>query len=290
MIASFDIDALRAIVMATDLHSFASAAVQLGRSQSAISMQLKKLEQQVGTQLFVRKGRGLVPTEAGEALVAYARRIVALNDEAATTLGVAVSKATVRLGLPQDFFEDVMPATLTAFSRTHRDAHVEVQAGPNHLLADEVAAGRLDVAITLCKPRAGAQGELLCRLPMRWIAHRSHAKLVEEAPLPLVLFSHPCHFREAALTSLDRQRRRWRVAVTTPSLPGIWASLRTKLGIAVRTVHGLPKDMVCIHRDAGLPDLPQIELRMLQGSQTSAVARDLVAILKRETIALVGGG
>ena len=116
MNAAFDIDALRAVVAGIDQQSFARAAVQLGRSQSAISMQLKKLEQQAGTQLFVRKGRGLVPTEAGEALVHYARRIIALNDEAALALGASVTSATVRLGLPQDFFEDVMPATLTAYA------------------------------------------------------------------------------------------------------------------------------------------------------------------------------
>ena len=288
--SNFDIDALRAIVMGTDLRSFASAAVQLGRSQSAISMQLKKLEQQAGTQLFVRKGRGLVPTEAGEALIAYARRIVTLNDEAAAMLGAAVTTATVRLGLPQDFFDDVMPATLTAFSRDHRDVHVEVRAGPNHILGEEIAAGRLDVAIALYKPRAAADGEVLCDLPMRWIAQRNAAKLAERSPLPLVLFTHPCHFREAALTALDRSKRRWRAAVTTPSLPGIWASLRSKLGIAVRTAHGLPKDMVCLRCNSGLPELPRIELKMLQAPEASAAARSLAAILKRETIGRVGGG
>ena len=287
---TFDIDALRAIVLGSDLRSFASAAVQLGRSQSAISMQLKKLEQQAGTPLFVRKGRGLVPTAAGEALVAYARRIVALNDEAAATLGVAASTTTVRLGLPQDFFDDVMPATLAAFSQDHRNVHVEVQAGPNHILGEEIAAGRLDVAIALFKQRAAAEGEALCDLPMRWIAQRNNAELADQDPLPLVLFSHPCHFREAALTALDRAKRRWHAAVTTPSLPGIWASLRSRLGVAVRTEHGLPQDMVCLPRNAGLPDLPRIELRMLRAPEASAPAHSLAAILKRETVERVGGG
>lgn len=290
MNTNFDIDALRAVVMGTDLGSFASAAVQLGRSQSAISMQLKKLEQQAGTPLFLRKGRGLVPTEAGEALIAYARRIVALNDEAAAMLGAAANTATLRLGLPQDFFDDVMPATLTAVAKELSDVHVAVQAGPNHILGEEVAAGRLDVAIALFKPRSAAEGDLLCDLPMRWIVRRNNEELAVQTPLPLVLFNHPCHFREAALTALDRDKRRWRAAVTTPSLPGIWASLRSKLGIAVRTEHGLPKDMVCLGRKAGLPDLPRIELRMLQAPEASTVARSLAAVLKRETIERIGGG
>ena len=159
MTVAFDIEALRAVMAGIELRSFARAAAQLGRSQSAISMQLKKLEQQAGTTLFVRKGRGLVPTEAGEALAAYARRIVALNDEAALELGAAAMTATVRLGLPQDFFDDVMPATLTAFSQVHARVHVAVQAGPNHVLAEEIRAGRLDVAIAFFPPGRDGEGK-----------------------------------------------------------------------------------------------------------------------------------
>ena len=100
---AFDMDALRTLVVGTELGSFARAASKLGRSQSAISMQLKKLEQQAGQPLLRRSGRGLVPTEAGDALLTYARRIVALNDEAAASLDATAAAASVRIGLPQDF-------------------------------------------------------------------------------------------------------------------------------------------------------------------------------------------
>src|SRR6202012_971820 len=111
----FGIDALRTIVVGSELGSFARASIQLGRSQSAISMQLKRLEQQAGRPLFQRNGRGLVPTEAGDALLAYARRIIELHDEAAVTLGSTAQAASNRIGPPQDFFEDVMPDTITRF-------------------------------------------------------------------------------------------------------------------------------------------------------------------------------
>src|SRR5271165_3562587 len=117
MKATFDMDALRTMVAGIELGSFARAATKLGRSQSAVSMQLKKLEQQAGRPLFRRNGRGLVPTEAGDALLAYARRIVALNDEAAASLEATVAAASVRMGLPQDLFEDVMPEALRRFSQ-----------------------------------------------------------------------------------------------------------------------------------------------------------------------------
>jgi DNA-binding transcriptional LysR family regulator len=280
----FDIDALRAVVVGIELRSFARAAVELGRSQSAISMQLKKLEQQAGTQLFIRKGRGLVPTEAGEALAAYARRIVALNDEAARALGAAAVSETVRLGLPQDFFDDVMPATLSEYARAHPTVHVEVRAGPNHALGDEIRAGRLDGAIAFFPQGAGGEGELLCELPMRWLAHEAFRDGAESNRVPLVLFDHPCLFRQAALAALDREAKRWRAAVTTPSLPGIWGALRSKLGIAVRTDHGLPADIVCAGDEFDLPRLPSIELRMLRSHKAPPAAHDLCEVLRRETI------
>lgn len=281
---TFDIDALRAVIAGIEMRSFARAAVQLGRSQSAISMQLKKLEQQAGTRLFVRKGRGLVPTEAGETLAAYARRIVALNDEAALALGAAATTATVRLGLPQDFFDDVMPATLTAFSRGHPGVHVEVRAGPNHRLGDEIQASRLDGAIVFFAEGASDDGELLCRLPVRWLAHQAFRGPDASGRLPLVLFDHPCLFRQAALAALERARRRWQVAVTTPSLPGIWAALRSNMGLAVRTAHGLPDGIVCIEEELDLPRLAPIELRLLRARTASPVALELCEALRDETI------
>lgn len=287
MIRSFDMDALRAVVAGIELRSFSRAAVQLGRSQSAISMQLRKLEQQAGTPLFVRKGRGLVPTEAGEALAAYARRIVALNDEAALAVGATVTTATIRLGLPQDFFDDVMPATLAAFSAACPGVHVEVRAGPNHVLGEEVAAGRLDGAIAFFPEGAGTEGDRLGVLPTFWFAHRDFPAPGDGERVPLVLFEHPCLFRQAALAALDRAKRSWHPAVTTPSLPGIWGALRSKLGIAVRTAHGRPGDMRDIGREAGLPELPPIEVRLLRSANASPAALSLCETLERETVRLV---
>ncbi len=287
MSATFDIDALRAAVVGADLGSFSRAAVELGRSQSAISMQLKKLEQQADAQLFVRRGRGLVPTEAGEALLAYARRIVALNDEAAIALGVASSASVVRLGLPQDFCEEVVPATLAAFSERHPRVRVDVRAGDNHKHSSEIEAGRLDGAVTFFDEGARDEGELLLTTPMRWLAHTSYRGWHGSDEVPLVLFDHPCLFRKAALSAFDRSASRWRAAVTTPSLHYVWAALRSRLGIGVRTEYGLPKDITSFGQGDGLPELPRAELRLLRAQNPSRAAEDLCEILKCETIRLI---
>lgn len=277
---SFDMDALRAIVVGSELGSFARAAAQLGRSQSAVSMQLRKLEEQAGRPLFRRSGRGLVPTEAGDALLAYARRIVALNDEAAASLGVAVTTATVRMGFPQDFFEDVMPEAITRFARRRPGVHVEARAGRNFALEEDVRAGRLDVAFAFFPPGSDGHGTRIASLPMLWLGGKGAARPAKAEPVPLVLFDHPCLFRQAAFRTLERKGLSWRLALTTPSLAGVWAALRAGQGISVRTAHRLPTGIRDVGAELGMPKLPAIELRLLTASEVSPAAAELRAILE----------
>jgi DNA-binding transcriptional LysR family regulator len=276
---TFDMDALRTMVVGTELKSFARAASTLGRSQSAISMQLKKLETQAGRPLLRRNGRGLVPTEAGDALLAYARRIIALNDEAAASLGATATAASVRMGLPQDFFEDVMPDVITRFSRKRSGVHVEVRAGRNFALEEDVQAGRLDVAIAFFPAGSDAHGIRLATLPMLWLGAEKLARPPAGQPIPLVLFDHPCLFRQTALQALERSGPRWRLSVTTPSLPGVWAALRSEHGMSVRTAHRLPVGVRDVGPAFGLPKLPAIELRMLAAAELSPAAAELRDLL-----------
>jgi DNA-binding transcriptional LysR family regulator len=276
---AFDMDALRTMVIGTELGSFARAASQLGRSQSAVSMQLKKLEQQARQPLFRRNGRGLVPTEAGDALLAYARRIIALNDEAAASLGATAATASVRMGLPQDLFEDVMPEAIMRFSRKRPSVHVEVRAGRNYALEEEVLAGRLDVAIAFFQQGSDKHGTRLASLPMLWLGGKGLAKPSIDEPIPLVVFDHPCLFRQTALEALEGKGVRWRLSLTTPSLPGVWAALRSGYGISIRPAHPVPTGLRDVGSEFGLPKLPRIELRMLTTDELSPAASDLCDIL-----------
>lgn len=287
MNTSFDIDALRAVVSGIEQGSFARAAIELGRSQSAVSMQLKKLEHQAGVPLFVRKGRGLIPTEAGDALLQYARQIIALNDQAARALGATVAPETVRLGLPQDFYEDVMPATVNEFSKGHPDVHVTVHAGNNHIIYEDVVAGRLDGAIAFFPKGSTTKGELVCELPLLWVAHEDYPEPEAGADIPLVLFNHRCLFRQTALGMLDKSNLRWRAALTTPSLAAVWAALRSNFGIGVRVGHAVPEDIVDVSDWACLPSLPPIELRLLGSDCAKPLAGKMLEILRAQTVALV---
>lgn len=271
---TFDMDALRTMITGVELGSFSRAANHLGRSQSAISMQLKKLEEQTGEKLFVRKGRGLEPTEPGEALLSYARRIIALNDEAAAALGTAVNRTTVRLGLPQDYFEDLLPAVMDRFSHLRPGVHLEVRAGRNHMFEEEVLTGRLDAAIAFFEHGVQRQGTHIADLPLHWYGAKEMKRLAEDI-LPLVMYDHPCLFRKTALQALDQAGRKWRLALTTPSLPGVWGAVRGGHGISVRTGKCVPDGIADIGGRCALPDLPPVELRMLSAHGPSAAASDL---------------
>jgi DNA-binding transcriptional LysR family regulator len=280
MRATFDMDALRTMVVGIELGSFARAAAQLGRSQSAVSMQLKKLEEQAGQRLLRRNGRSLVPTEAGDALLAYARRIIALNDEAAASLGAQTAAASVRIGLPQDLFDDVMPDVIARFSRLRPGVHVEVRAGRNYSLEEELRSGRLDVAVALFPAGSDTHGTHLVTLPLLWLGAKAAAKSSGEEPIPLVLFDHPCLFRQTALQELERNGRRWRLSLTTPSLPGVWAALRAGYGISVRPAYPVPAGLRDVGPALGLPKLPAIELRIITANELSPAASDLREILQ----------
>jgi DNA-binding transcriptional LysR family regulator len=250
---------------------------------------LKRLEEQAGRPLFQRNGRGLVPTEAGDALLAYARRIIRLHDEAAATLGSTAAAASVRMGLPQDFFEDVMPDAIVRFSRQRPGVHVEVRAGRNYALEDEVNAGQLDLALAFFRPGRSRPGTLLATLPLFWFAGAKLTEPVAEpsAGVPLVLFDHPCLFRQAALQALDSKGVVWRLALTTPSLPGVWGSLKFGHGITVRTSHRVPARIRDVGEEFRLPRLPAIELRLVARDNLAPAAdelRSLVASVVRERV------
>lgn len=274
----FDLDALRTMVVGIELNSFSRAASHLAKSQSAVSMQLKKLEHQAGKPLFQRSGRGLVPTEAGEALLVYARRMVALNDEAAATLGGAVSPTAVRMGLPQDFCECVLPEVMNRFAAIRPDVHIEVRAGRNYMLREEVRAGRLDAALVFSTVGSKTDGKLLANLPLSWLASDEFAP-ANGGRLPLVLFDHPCLFRQAAIATLDSQDYPWRLSLTTPSLPGVWAAVRAGHGVTVRSRYRLPLGVEDVGSRLDLPHLPPIELRLVLGEELSRPAQELAAII-----------
>ncbi len=283
---NFDLDVLRSFALGMELGSFARAADRLGRSTSAVSAQLKKLEEQAGTPILRRQGRGMALTEAGETMLAYARRLLELNDEAAAALQGAELEGWIRLGLQEDFGEAVLPDVLGRFARAHPKVRIEARIARNAELLERVASGRLDLALAWDAGTSTPHAERLGQIPMRWIgpADGELGWTPEDGePLPLVSLEAPCLLRTAATTALDRAGIAWRIAFTSASLAGIWAAVAAGLGVALRTGAGLPPSVRALAPgEAGLPRMPSLALCLHHAEAEPAPAVErLEAILRQ---------
>lgn len=300
---NFDLDVLRSFSTGVALGSYARAADKLGRSTSAVSAQLKKLESQAGTALLRKAGRGLELTEAGETMLAYAHRLLEINDEAAAALRGVGLAGWVRLGLQEDLGEHVLPGVLGRFARAHPKVRIEACVARSAQLRERLELGELDLALIweADGSQTPARGERLARLPLQWIGpaaaesldapwwmqqQRTDRSRKAREPLPLVLLDAPCPLRDVVTATLDRAGIAWRHAFTSASLAALWAATSSGLGLSVRTPFGLPGHVRVLDRSGTrLPHLPSMALAMYraQAQPEPAVAR--LADLLREAVA-----
>ncbi|WCM25972.1 LysR substrate-binding domain-containing protein [Sphingomonas sp. QA11] len=282
-LTNLDMDALRSFAAGMDAGSFARAADRLGRSTSAVSAQLKKLEAQAGVSIMRRSGRGLALTESGEALLSYARRLLALNDEAIGAVRGVELEGWVRLGLQADFGETILPQVLGRFARAHPKVRIEGRTARNRELADRVAAGQLDLALAWDDGRA--EGERIASIPITWLGAAGGETgwtPGADEPLPLVSLEAPCILRSLACDHLDRAGIAWRIAFVSTSLSGLWAATAAGLGVALRTPVGLPATIRMLDSvTENLPAMPSLGLMLYRtGEHNNLLADHLAGILR----------
>ncbi len=289
-IINLDMDTLRSFVSGVELGSFARAALAVGRSQSALSGQMRKLEAQVGEALFSKAGRGLALTAAGEALLGYARKMLALNDEAINVIRTAQLEGVVKLGLPADFAEGWLPRVLGVFARRYPMVQIQVHASRSAELVDKVATKQLDFALAWGEPGHGANARAIGSIATAWIGAKGRPlPLDRDGIVPVVAFDEPCIFRHLGLAALDRQGLRWRLSFVSPSLPGLWAAVDAGLGITVRTAISLPAHLSFLDPlAAGLPALPSVALSLHTASAQQTPAAVLLADLIVSSLASAG--
>jgi DNA-binding transcriptional LysR family regulator len=260
----FDLDVLWSFVTGVELGSFAKAAERLGRSTSAVSAHLQKLEEQAGTPLLRKAGRGLALTDAGETMLAYARRLLDLNDEAAAAVQGIELEGWVRLGLQEDFGNTLLPEVLGRFARAHPKVRIEAHVIRNAELIERLVSGRLDLALAFSDGSRTPHCEVIAEIPMCWIGPAGEPRVpnsVDGDPVPLASLESPCLMRKVATEALDRAGMAWRQAFVSSSLSGLWAATAAGLGITVRTPIGLPSRVQPLtSADQGLPALPALEL------------------------------
>lgn len=256
MILDLDLSCLRAFLSVVDEGGFTRAALALGRTQSAVSMQMRRLEDMLGQRLIADRKRATL-TPAGERLIDHARRVLALNDEMLARARGTDIAGRVRLGTPDDYAASFLPAILRRLAVTHPQVEVDVRCEISVDLIEAVDHGRLDIALVTRLP--GLEGGVTVRRErLHWVT--TSERVAAQRPVPLALFPVGCVFRDTASEALIDAGLSWRVAYQSPSLAGVLAAVSEGLALAVLAETSVPSGFVTLGPAHGLPRLPDIEI------------------------------
>jgi DNA-binding transcriptional LysR family regulator len=264
-----DPELLKAFVAVADHRSFTRAAAVLNRTQSAVSMQIKRLEDRLGVELFSRTTVNVDLSSAGEGLLGYARHILKLNDEAVDRLRNHKIEGVVRLGVMDDYGSIVVPPLLSRFVSGYPLIHVEMETGLTATMTDRLGSS-FDLVIAM-HPEGRGGGEFLRREQAVWAAGASHPVEALD-PLPVALYPQGCLFRKWAMEALDKARRPWRLAFVSHSLAAVEAIAAQGLAVTVVKSGTFPSTLRALSARDGMPKLPAADIRLHRASHLSRAA------------------
>ena len=278
MAQTLDIDLLRSFAIVSETAALSRAAERVGRSQAALSMQMKRLEDLVGQPLLTRTGRGVTLTVQGERLLVHARRILASHDDAVAEFSGRSLSGSVRFGCPDDYAQAFLPALLRGFAQHHPAAAIEVVCAATPRLEARIERGGLDLA--LVSVSLTAERAILRREELVWVLPKDNAAPWPD-PLPLALGDPDTLDHRATRAALDRAGRTYRIAYASGSLSGLLGVVRSGQAVAVLTRSAVPSDLRIQGRASGLPALPRIGLTLrLDERHASPLTRAFAAHLR----------
>ena len=254
-----DLDLLKAFVAVADHRSFTRAAATLNRTQSAVSMQIKRLEVRLGVELFRRTKANVALSSAGEGFLGDARRMLALNDDAVGRLLERKVEGRVRLGVMDDYGALVVPPLLASFVAGYPNVRVEMETGLTAAMPDRLGEA-YDLVIAMHLEGRGG-GEFLRREQAVWAAGASHA-VEQRNPLPVALYPQGCLFRKWATEALDAAKRPWRLAFVSHSLAAVESIAAQGLAVTVVKAGTFPAKLRRLSDRDGMPPLPAAEIRL----------------------------
>jgi DNA-binding transcriptional LysR family regulator len=281
MLHTLEPELLRSFVAIAEGGSFTAAARRVNRTQSAVSMQIKRLEELLGRELFRRDSRTVSLTPDGETLLGHARGILRAHQEALACFDREALAGEVAIGAPDDYASTFLPRILARFGETHPRVLVNVVCRPSVDLLGCLAEGSVDMAL-VTQGSGESGGVLVHREPLVWMTsacHRAH----EQDPLPLAVFHHGCCFRRAATERLIRAGRPSRIAYTSLSVAGIYAALDAGLAVSVLLRSNLRPGLRTLTEAEGFPPLPEVGLT-LQRSAASRADDPLLDRLERHIL------
>ena len=276
MIRNIDVDLMRAFVTIYESGSFSHAADKLGRTQSTISQQIKKLEDILGKDVFLRTKRNVSLTTEGEVLLPYARQMIAVNDEVFGRIVQADISGTVRLGAPEAFATHHLPDVLVQFAKSHPSVALEVDCGLSQDLIQKFDKGDFDIVLFMRDGKTKIYGNKVWKEPLIWVGLNKQ-KFAKGQTVPLILSPSPCVFRIKMTGALEKKDMKWVPTFTSGNISGRIAAARAGLGVTA-----IPKEMlsqtrglVSLEEQCGLPKLSDVEIDLLEHKTMSDAAKRL---------------
>ncbi|WP_029008981.1 LysR substrate-binding domain-containing protein [Azospirillum halopraeferens] len=277
-VPDLEIDLLRAFVAVAETGSFTAAAGVVGRSQSAVSQKVLRLEEILQRRVFDRTSRALSLTRDGERLLVAARRMLEFNDSVVRGLREPDAAGTLRLGICEDFIPGELPKLLARFSRLYPNLHIDLMTGLSCSLLDAYDGGRLDAVIAK-KDGNARRGRVIWREPLVWLAAADH-RPDGSRPARLVMLPPPCTYRDLMVSALDSVRREWTAACTASSLMGVQAAVAGGLGVTVLGRSFVQPGMQILNAPEHWPALPMTEITVVgEDAETADLVRPLVSFL-----------
>jgi DNA-binding transcriptional LysR family regulator len=282
-----DVDQLRTFVAIVDCGSFTKAADVVHKTQSAVSMQMKRLEERIGCPLFERDGRASRLTEDGERLLTYARRIVKLNAECVAAFTEPDLRGRVRLGLPDDYADRYLPEILARFSRSNPRAEVTVVCEPTPNLIGKVNEGELDLAIITHVDGRGAPSEIVRVEQLLWVTSQRH-HIHEERPVPLALGRPTCDWRLSSTEALERAGRPFRILFVSWNSTAVGAAVLAGLAVSVLPESAVRPGMRILSPADGYPGLPTCRIGLIRSHREPNSLADALSLQIRQSLDNLG--
>ncbi|KAB0264532.1 LysR substrate-binding domain-containing protein [Microvirga brassicacearum] len=281
-----DIDQLRTFVAIADTGSFTRAADVVHKTQSAVSMQMKRLEERVGRAIFERDGRLSKLTDEGERLLDYARRIVRLNTECMASFNDNELVGRVRLGLPDDYADRYLPEILARFSRSNPKAEVTVMCEPTHNLIERVQHGDIDLAIITHVDRRGPS-EIVRIEQLLWVTSARHS-VHEETPIPLALGRPNCDWRHSATEALESADRPFRILYVAWHSTAVGAAILAGLAVSVLPESAVRPGMRILGPSDGFPALPSCKIGLIRSRREENPLADALGFHIKQSLDNLG--
>jgi DNA-binding transcriptional LysR family regulator len=282
MIPNLDLDLLKTFIAIADTGSFTRAADDVGRTQSAVSMQIKRLEEIVSRPVFARDGRQNRLTIDGEKLLDYARRMVKLNDEAVIAFTKPELTGTVRLGTPDDYADRFLPEILARFARTHPLVQVDVECRNSEHLVQLIRRGELDISL-ITSEFGGDASETLRTEPLVWVVSQRHCPHLQPV-LPVALSQVGCTWRRMALETLETLDRPYRIAYASSNSNAVNAAVLSGLAVGVVPQICARPSMRMLTEEEGFPPLGEFDIGLVRASGKASSAVEALASHIKESL------